>query len=222
MVYILEDDRNILDLILYALKSQNIESCGFDNVKDFYEALKVKIPQVLVLDVMLPDESGFSILQKLKENPNTRDISVLILSALSEEMDKVKGLELGACDYLSKPFGVMEFVARIRSILRRLHNTKKSLVFENLELDLSSHIVQLNGKNIHLTLKEFELLRLFLQNKNRVFSRDEILEILWGYSYTKESRTIDIHIKTLRAKLGDFSNYIQTIRGVGYKLSKDF
>ncbi|MGI0406750.1 response regulator transcription factor [Helicobacter himalayensis] len=219
MVFVLEDDSNILELVLYALKSQNIESQGFLDVKAFKEALKTTIPQVLVLDVMLPNASGFEILKELKTNSVTKDIAVLMLTALNDEFDKVKGLDLGADDYITKPFSVMEFIARIRAILRR-NKDVDSLSCGILELSYSTRSVRVNGELINLTLKEFELLGFLLKSPNRVFNREELLEILWGYSYA-ESRTIDIHIKTLRKKLGIAKKYIKTIRGVGYKISKD-
>ncbi|EPZ5350503.1 response regulator transcription factor [Campylobacter upsaliensis] len=223
MVFVLEDDANILELVLYALKSQNINAQGFLDIESFKKALKAEIPQILVLDVMLPNASGFEILKELKANANTKDISILMLTALNHEIDKVKGLDLGADDYITKPFSVMEFIARIRAILRRTSQEQnaENIVLEELELSYKTREVKVCGVVIVLTLKEFELLGFLLKNQNRVFSRDDLLEILWGYSYSGESRTIDIHIKTLRQKLGIASRFIKTIRGVGYKISKD-
>lgn len=220
MVFVLEDDTSILELVLYALKSQNIEAQGFLDTESFLKALKNTIPQVLVLDVMLPNASGFEILKTIKTNPATQDISVLMLTALNNEFDKVKGLDLGADDYITKPFSVMEFIARVRAILRR-NKESDTICYGILELSYSTRSVKVAGGLVALTLKEFELLGFLLKNKNRAFSRDELLEILWGYSYSGESRTVDIHIKTLRKKLGDASSYIKTIRGVGYKITKD-
>ncbi|EAL53745.1 response regulator transcription factor [Campylobacter upsaliensis] len=223
MVFVLEDDANILELVLYALKSQNINAQGFLDIESFKKALKTEIPQVLVLDVMLPNASGFEILKELKANANTKNISVLMLTALNHEIDKVKGLDLGADDYITKPFSVMEFIARIRAILRRISQEQntENIVLDELELSYKTREVKVCDAIIVLTLKEFELLGFLLKNQNRVFSRDDLLEILWGYSYSGESRTIDIHIKTLRQKLGIASRFIKTIRGVGYKISKD-
>lgn len=223
MVFVLEDDANILELVLYALKSQNINAQGFLDIESFKKALKTEIPQVLVLDVMLPNASGFEILKELKANANTKNISVLMLTALNHEIDKVKGLDLGADDYITKPFSVMEFIARIRAILRRISQEQntENIVLDELELSYKTREVKVCDAVIVLTLKEFELLGFLLKNQNRVFSRDDLLEILWGYSYSGESRTIDIHIKTLRQKLGIASRFIKTIRGVGYKISKD-
>ncbi|TNH33942.1 response regulator transcription factor [Campylobacter helveticus] len=222
MVFILEDDANILELVLYALKSQCIEAQGFSSVETFKKALKTKIPQVLVLDVMLPNASGFEILKELKTNSTTQEISILMLTALNNEFDKVKGLDLGADDYITKPFSVMEFIARVRAILRRKQEQNtENITLEELELSYKTREVKVNGTLIMLTLKEFELLGFLLKNQNRVFSREQLLEILWGYSYSAESRTIDIHIKTLRKKLKEASRHIKTIRGIGYKISKD-
>lgn len=220
MVYVLEDDESILELILYALKSQNIKALGFKHPDEFSKALLNNKPQIVVLDLMLPSKSGFEITKELKNNPATKSISILILSALNSEMDKVKGLELGADDYIAKPFGVMEFIARIKTIQRRLKPQSQKLEFEGLSMDLIAHSLKINGNFIELTLKEFELLKLLLQNCERVFKRDDILELVWGYAYTS-SRTLDIHINTLRSKLGAFGKHIKTIRAVGYKFSKE-
>ena len=220
MVYVLEDDESILELILYALKSQNIKALGFKHPDEFSKALSNNKPQIVVLDLMLPSKSGFEITKELKNNPATKSISILILSALNSEMDKVKGLELGADDYIAKPFGVMEFIARIKTIQRRLKPQSQKLEFEGLSMDLIAHSLKINGNFVELTLKEFELLKLLLQNCERVFKRDDILELVWGYAYTS-SRTLDIHINTLRSKLGAFGKHIKTIRAVGYKFSKE-
>lgn len=222
MVYILEDDVSILELILYALNSQSIESKGFGTPKDFWDALENEVPNILVLDVMLPDETGFEILKKLKNNPKTKHISVLMLTALNNEVDKVRGLDLGADDYITKPFGMMEFLARIRAILRRVQTDLRDIFcLDGLTFSLTAHEVRINNSPIELTLKEFELLGLLLKNLECVLCREELLESIWGYNYTSETRTVDIHIKTLRQKLGIWGSKIKTIRGVGYKLSKE-
>ncbi|MBP3675664.1 MAG: response regulator transcription factor [Campylobacter sp.] len=223
MVYVLEDEKAILDLICYALKSQNIPVKGFGLASDFYKALKDETPQILVLDVMLPDADGFEILKNIKSNIRYKDICVLMLTALDSEINKVKGLDLGADDYIAKPFGVMEFLARIRVIFRRkaIKEQNSDIIFDGLEFSHKNHIVKINGVVLELTLKEFELLGFLLQNPNQVFSRDMLLEMVWGYGYDKESRTVDMHIKTLRKKLGNKSDIIRTIHGVGYKLIKD-
>lgn len=221
MIYVLEDDNSILELILYALKSQNIESKGFSEPLALQEAIKEEIPQILILDVMLPGISGFEILREIKNSEKTKGIAVLMLSALNSELDKVKGLDCGADDYITKPFGVMEFLARIRALLRRVETKKDEIIFGELEYSSIKHSVTLRGKKVDLTLKEFEILGLLLKNIQRAFSRDEILEILWGDSYNAESRRVDIHIKTLRQKLGDFGEHIKTIRGIGYQFSRE-
>lgn len=221
MIYVLEDDNSILELILYALKSQNIEAKGFSEPLALQEAIKEEIPQILILDVMLPSISGFEILREIKNSEKTKGIAVLMLSALNSELDKVKGLDCGADDYITKPFGVMEFLARIRALLRRVEAKKDEIIFGELEYSSIKHSVTLRGKKVDLTLKEFEILGLLLKNIQRAFSRDEILEILWGDSYNAESRRVDIHIKTLRQKLGDFGEHIKTIRGIGYQFSRE-
>jgi len=221
LIYVLEDDNSILELILYALKSQNIEAKGFSEPLALQEAIKEEIPQILILDVMLPGISGFEILREIKNSEKTKGIAVLMLSALNSELDKVKGLDCGADDYITKPFGVMEFLARIRALLRRVEAKKDEIIFGELEYSSIKHSVTLRGKKVDLTLKEFEILGLLLKNIQRAFSRDEILEILWGDSYNAESRRVDIHIKTLRQKLGDFGEHIKTIRGIGYQFSRE-
>ena len=221
MIYVLEDDNSILELILYALKSQNIETKGFSEPLALQEAIKEEIPQILILDVMLPGISGFEILREIKNSEKTKGIAVLMLSALNSELDKVKVLDCGADDYITKPFGVMEFLARIRALLRRVEAKKDEIIFGELEYSSIKHSVTLRGKKVDLTLKEFEILGLLLKNIQRAFSRDEILEILWGDSYNAESRRVDIHIKTLRQKLGDSGEHIKTIRGIGSQFSRE-
>lgn len=221
MIYVLEDDNSILELVLYALKSQNLKAKGFSEPLALQEALKQEIPQILILDVMLPCMSGFEILKEIKKNKNTKEIAVLMLSALNGELDKVKCLDFGADDYITKPFGIMELLARIRALLRRKENGKDEIILGDLEYSYSKHSVKLKGKKIVLTLKEFEILGLLLKNVERAFSRDEILEILWGDSFSSESRRVDIHIKTLRQKLGDWGDHIKTIRGLGYQFVRE-
>ncbi|MCI7484587.1 MAG: response regulator transcription factor [Helicobacter sp.] len=217
MVYVLEDEKSILELVVYALNSQNILACGFDEVKAFQDALKNEIPKIAILDVMLPNTSGFEVLKSLKSNPKTKNICVLMLTALSDEYEKVKGLDLGADDYITKPFGIMELLARVRVILRRLDTDTPDFTLNGLEFSNTKHEVRINGEKIKLTLKEFELLGFLLKNPNRAFMREEIMHILWG-NYESYSRTLDIHIKTLRQKLGDYGQIIKTIHGIGYKL----
>ncbi len=220
MIYILEDDSSILELIIYALKTQNIKSKGFINYDDFLQAIKDKKPEIIILDVMLPGISGFEILDTIKTNPKTKNIPTILLTALNSEYEKVKGLDLGADDYITKPFGVMELLARIRVILRRLDSKDNAIFFDGLEFSYKKHSVSIDNQKIELTLKEFELLGFLIKNPDHTFSRDKLLEEIWGYMYTCESRTLDMHIKTLRQKLGIWGERIKTIRGVGYKLEK--
>lgn len=220
MVYVLEDDNSILELVLYALASQNIEAKGFDNALDFNASLTQELPTLIVLDLMLPNENGLSILKRLREKSKTRNIPVIILSALGSEYDKIKGLDLGADDYLSKPFSALELLARIRALLRRYSGDDfGDLVLDSLSLSPKRHTITIDNQEIKTTLKEFELLACLLKNPDRTFSREELLDIVWGYELSGETRTVDMHINTLRNKLGSFGKKIETIRGVGYKLN---
>lgn len=220
MVYVLEDDNSILELVLYALASQNIEAKGFDNALDFNASLTQELPTLIVLDLMLPNENGLSILKRLREKSKTRNIPVIILSALGSEYDKIKGLDLGADDYLSKPFSTLELLARIRALLRRYSGDDfGDLVLDSLSLSPKRHTITIDNQEIKTTLKEFELLACLLKNPDRTFSREELLDIVWGYELSGETRTVDMHINTLRNKLGIFGKKIETIRGVGYKLN---
>ena len=220
MVYVLEDDNSILELVLYALASQNIEAKGFDNALDFNASLTQELPTLIVLDLMLPNENGLSILKRLREKSKTRNIPVIILSALGSEYDKIKGLDLGADDYLSKPFSALELLARIRALLRRYSGDDfGDLVLDSLSLSPKRHTITIDNQEIKTTLKEFELLACLLKNPNRTFSREELLDLVWGYEPSGETRTVDMHINTLRNKLGSFGKKIETIRGVGYKLN---
>lgn len=220
MVYVLEDDSSILELVLYALASQNIEAKGFDNALDFNASLTQELPTLIVLDLMLPNENGLSILKRLREKSKTRNIPVIILSALGSEYDKIKGLDLGADDYLSKPFSALELLARIRALLRRCSGDDfGDLVLDSLSLSPKRHTITIDNQEIKTTLKEFELLACLLKNPDRTFSREELLDIVWGYELSGETRTVDMHINTLRNKLGIFGKKIETIRGVGYKLN---
>ncbi|SQB98321.1 phosphate regulon response regulator [Helicobacter fennelliae] len=222
MIYILEDDQSILDLVLYALKNQDMQAKGFDNPQSFFEALNVELPSLVVLDIMLPGESGLDVLAKLRSKAKTKHIAIICLSALGSEYDKIKGLELGADDYLTKPFSALELIARIKALLRRTtQQAFGELKLDSLILSPQKHTITLDSKPIQTTRKEFELLEFLLQNMERTFSREELLEIVWGYEYTGEMRTIDMHISTLRTKLGALGNHIKTIRGVGYKITQD-
>ncbi|SEI49114.1 two-component system, OmpR family, alkaline phosphatase synthesis response regulator PhoP [Streptococcus sp. 45] len=223
MIYCVEDDDDIRELMLYTLKTAGFEAQGFSNADDFWQAMSSQKPDLVLLDIMLPGSDGLTILEKLEEPPAAEDISVIMATAKGTEYDKVKGLDMGADDYLVKPFGMMEMISRIKAVLRRSQKTSapKQLQLGNLSLDVQNYIVKKDNRVIHLTLKEFELLALLMKNPNRVFTRQDLLSQVWGDDFLGETRTVDVHIGTLRTKLGDASHYIQTIRGVGYRLEDD-
>ena len=219
MIYCVEDDESIRELMLYTLGTAGLDSRGFNDGKELNAAISVEVPDLIMLDIMLPGESGISILKRLKENFRTKDIPVIIATAKGTEFDKVKGLDLGADDYLVKPFGMMEMVSRVKAVLRRCDPHKGSQIKTGvIMMDTSSHEVTVSGAPVELTLKEFDLLRMFMENEGIVFTREEILNLVWGLDYLGETRTVDVHIGTLRSKLGKASNYISTLRGVGYKM----
>lgn len=219
-IFIVEDDENLREIIEYALKSEGYEVTAFESSRDFWPAMEQKLPTLCILDIMLPEEDGLSILKKLKGKDRTRQVPIILLTAKSGEMDKVKGLDDGAEDYITKPFSVLEFLARVRVALRRKADDKESpqLTLGFLVLDDLRHMVTVKGEEISLTYKEYELLHLLLKNQGFVLTRETILSRLWGYEYEGESRTLDVHIRTLRQKLGDAQGYLQTIRGIGYKM----
>lgn len=218
MIYCVEDDKSIREIEMYTLQSTGFETKEFEDGYSFFEELKEEKPDLILLDVMLPDEDGISILTKLKKNPDTSDIPVIIASAKGEEYDKIKGLDTGADDYLAKPFGMMEMISRIKAVLRRsIHAISNNLTSGNIEMDLDSHIVKINGEQIELTLKEYELLKLFISHPGIVFSREALLNKIWEVEYYGETRTVDVHIRTLRSKLKEEGNRITTVRGVGYR-----
>lgn len=220
MICILEDDDNIREIENFALKN-----CGFvtepaASAKEFWEIMEHKIPQLILLDIMLPDEDGISILTKLKKNPEWKKVPVILVTAKTSEMDKVKGLDTGADDYISKPFGVLELISRVKAVLRRSDSAGNDTVITNgsIELNVEKHVVSYDGNNIELTYKEFELLRVLMKNAGNVMTREILMDRVWGTSYEGESRTLDMHIKTLRKKLGeDGGKLIKTVRNVGYK-----
>lgn len=220
MIYCVEDDVSIRELIIYALKSNGYDAIGFSDSKPFYEALKSRLPSLILLDIMLPEEDGIEILKKLKVSIKTRDIPVIMLTAKSSEYDKVLGLDSGADDYISKPFGIMEFLARVKAVLRRVGVSEKSseLTSGGLTMNIEKHSVFADGIEVVLTFKEFELLKFLLINTGIMLSRDKILEEVWGYDYEGETRTVDVHIRTLRQKLGDAGSVIETVRGIGYRI----
>ncbi len=218
MIYCVEDDKSIREIEMYTLQSTGFETKGFEDGYSFFEELKEEKPDLILLDVMLPDEDGISILTKLKKNPDTSDIPVIIASAKGEEYDKIKGLDTGADDYLAKPFGMMEMISRIKAVLRRsIHAISNNLTSGNIEMDLNSHIVKVNSEQVDLTLKEYELLKLFISHPGIVYSREALLNKIWEVEYYGETRTVDVHIRTLRSKLKEEGNRITTVRGVGYR-----
>lgn len=222
MIYCVEDDNSIRELILYTLRASGFEAQGFDSGEALFAALKECRPQLILLDIMLPGMDGTEILKALRSGSATRSIPVIFATAKGTEFDKVNGLDLGADDYLTKPFGMMEMVARVRAVLRRVspkeQNTK--LVVPPMEMDISAHTLKIDGNPVELTLKEFELLKLFMETPGRVYAREQLLERIWGTEYYGETRTVDVHIGTLRTKLGSCGEYIRTVRGVGYRLEK--
>lgn len=218
LIYCVEDDRNIREIEMYTLQSTGFEVKGFEDAQSFFETLKKRKPDLILLDVMLPDEDGIHILSKLKEATETVNIPVIIASAKGEEYDKIKGLDTGADDYLSKPFGMMEMVSRIKAVLRRTSSTSSNLLkIGNIEMNLDSHSVTVNDETVELTRKEYELLKLFLSHPGIVYTRESLLNRIWEIEYYGETRTIDVHIRTLRSKLGEEGNRITTVRGVGYR-----
>ena len=220
MIYIVEDDRNISEIESFSLKNSGYETAVFETAKDFYGALAGQIPSLVLLDVMLPDEDGLHIVQKLRKDPLTQEIPVIMVTAKSTEMDNVKGLDLGADDYLSKPFGVMELISRVKALLRRSGERKeeRKLVIGRVLLDEERHAVYVDDKQCELTHKEYELLKLLMLRAGIVTGRMDILDQVWGTDFQGESRTLDMHIKTLRRKLGEAGSMIKTVRNVGYIL----
>ena len=220
MIFCVEDDQAIRDLMIYALNSAGFEAKGFADGKVFFSAMEKEPPELIMLDIMLPGEDGIEILKQLKSNTSTADIPVIMATAKGTEYDKVIGLDLGADDYLAKPFGMMELVSRVKAVLRRTKRNETSQVLRigKLELNMNCHTVYSDGECVKLTLKEYEMLHLFMRNPGRVFTRDQLLEQIWDTGYAGETRTVDVHIGTLRTKLGRCGEYIETVRGVGYRM----
>ena len=220
MIYFVEDDNNIRELVVYTLKNSGMEAEGFGLPSEFWRAMENKMPSMVMLDIMLPEEDGLSILKKLRSSPATKKIPIMMITAKSSEFDRVVGLDLGADDYIPKPFGMMELVARVKALLRRTDakGEEKDYTIGNLYVCPGKHIVKVDGNDIILTLKEFEILCTLLKSEDIVLTRDTLLNEIWGYSFDGESRTVDVHIRTLRQKLGTAGDYIKTIRGIGYKI----
>lgn len=221
MIFCVEDDAGIRDLMIYTLNASGFRAVGFENAREFYAALADDTPELIMLDIMLPGEDGISILKRLKADARTADIPVIMATAKGNEYDKVIGLDLGADDYLAKPFGMMEMASRVRAVLRRSGRAaeKQQLIrVGGLEMNLGEHIVTADGIRVQLTLKEFELLRTFMTNPGRAFTREQLLSSVWCEDFLGETRTVDVHVGTLRQKLGSCGKYIRTVRGVGYRL----
>lgn len=221
MIFCVEDDAGIRDLMIYTLNASGFRAVGFENAKEFYTALADTVPELIMLDIMLPGEDGISILKRLKADARTADIPVIMATAKGNEYDKVIGLDLGADDYLAKPFGMMEMASRVRAVLRRSGRAaeKQQLIrVGGLEMNLGEHIVTADGIRVQLTLKEFELLHTFMTSPGRAFTREQLLSSVWSEDFLGETRTVDVHVGTLRQKLGSCGKYIRTVRGVGYKL----
>ena len=220
MIYCVEDERNIRELLVYTLGTTGFEAKGIRDGKELKKALKEELPELILLDIMLPGEDGYSILEKLKNNQETKDIPVIMVTAKEAEYDKVRGLDSGADDYITKPFGMMEFIARVKAVLRRVskQSGKKEYTYKGLTIHVERHQVFDGERQVELTLKEFELLRYLMENQGIVLSRDQILEKIWGYEFSGETRTVDVHIRTLRHKLGESGFLIETVRGVGYRI----
>ena len=221
MIYVLEDDESIRELIIYTLNGQKTEAKGFSTPSEFWEAISEKVPSLVLLDIMLPEEDGFSILEKLRAAPATKRLPIIMLTAKGSEYDIVRGLDIGADDYIPKPFRMMELLSRIRALLRRSganDGRMEEYRVGNLYVNPTRHEVQVDGKDVVLTLKEFELLNLLISRQGIVFTRAQLLDEIWGYGFDGESRTVDVHVRTLRQKLGPAGNYIETVRGIGYKI----
>lgn len=222
MIYLVEDDNSIRELVAYTFNTAGLEAEGFDKPSLFWEALEKRKPDLVLLDIMLPEEDGIQILQKLRQRQDTKKLPVIMLTAKGSEYDKVMGLESGADDYVSKPFGMMELLARVKALLRRTEDLRPAqenrYVIGDLTVNQKRHEVLVKGEAVTLTKKEFDMLCYLLGNKGMVLTRDQLLNQIWGYDFDGENRTVDVHIRTLRQKLGDCGTYIETIRGIGYKI----
>lgn len=222
MIYLVEDDNSIRELIIYTLNNTGMKAEGFSLPSLFWRAMDSETPELIMLDIMLPEEDGLSILKRLRSDSRTKHIPVMMLTAKGSEYDKVIGLDCGADDYMAKPFGMMELLARIRALLRRVGDKQAEPDYNvgNLYVCPAKHIVKVDGEQVTLTLKEFEMLCLLLENRGLVLTRDRILNQIWGYSFDGESRTVDVHVRTLRQKLGTAGDIIETVRGIGYKIAE--
>ena len=222
MIYLVEDDNSIRELVIYTLQTTGFRAKGFACAKDFWDEMKKEQPKLVLLDIMLPDEDGLTVLRKLRSSNQTSRLPVIMVTAKGTEYDKVVGLDSGADDYIPKPFGMMELVSRVKALLRRSEPEQKTQLRQvgMITVDLSKHVVTVNGNPVTLTYKEFELLCYLMENAGIVLTRDQLLSKIWGYDFDGETRTVDVHIRTLRQKIGEASSYIETIRGVGYKMEE--
>lgn len=221
MIYLVEDDESIRELVVYTLKSQELDAKGFEKPAQFWKELEKELPSLILLDIMLPEEDGISILKKLRARPDTRKLPVIMLTAKGSEYDTVMGLDSGADDYIPKPFRMMELISRIKARLRRVEDKgAEEYRIGNLYVCPSRYVVTVNQEPVSLTLKEYEMLCLLLKNSGMVLSRTQLLNQIWGYEFDGESRTVDVHIRTLRQKLGEAGDLIETVRGIGYKMGK--
>lgn len=220
-IYIVEDDKNIAEIEQFALENAGYEVTVFGTAKEFEKKIKEQVPSLIILDIMLPDKDGLAILKDLRKMPATSTTPIIMVTAKSSEIDKVKGLDQGADDYLTKPFGIMELISRVKALLRRVNVTEEKQVmeFDGITMDDAKRLVKVDGTECELTYKEYELLKMLMQNAGIVLQRDRILDRVWGIDYEGESRTLDMHIKTLRGKLGDKGGLVQTVRNVGYTLN---
>lgn len=223
MIYVLEDDNSIREFVVYTLCHMDLQAKGFEKPSLFWEAMEEELPELLLLDIMLPEEDGLTILKKIRKTEKYKNLPIIMLTAKNSEYDKVLGLDTGADDYVAKPFGIMELVARIKALLRRSDKKmqEEALVAGNITVYPEKHKVIVHNEEVILTLKEYELLLLLLQNKGRVLNRDQLLNKIWGYEFDGESRTVDVHVRTLRSKLGETGNIIETVRGVGYRIGEE-
>ena len=221
MVYYVEDDTNIRELTIYALKQAGIEAEGFSDDAEFRVACAKRVPEAVLLDIMLPDTDGLQILRRIRRTPGLENVPVMMLTAKDTELDTVRALDNGADDYLAKPFGMMELLSRIRALLRRTEREEPAWRIGCLSVDPGCHAVMVEGQEVALTQKEFEVLCLLLRCAGQVVSRDRLIEEVWGYAFTGETRTVDVHIRTLRQKLGPAGQYVETVRGYGYKVSRE-
>ena len=222
MIYYVEDDANIRELVIYTLNQTGLAAKGFSDAAAVFAASTEEKPSLILLDIMLPGEDGLSVLRKIRANASTTSIPVMMITAKSTEFDKVSGLDLGADDYIAKPFGMAELVARVKALLRRsgLKTSAERLTHGELVVDIAKHTVTVGGQNVILTYKEFSLLACLMENAGRAYTREQLLETVWGYDYEGGTRTVDVHVQTLRTKLGSSGRYVETVRGVGYRFGE--